>query len=97
LEALLDHLLVTPPSHFTPRKVRDFVFGFTWLCGGNNYQKNTLNLKASQGENCLPKMPLFSGQNRYFVFELLHSEEKGQKHHYRKELSGFGAHAPPFA
>jgi hypothetical protein len=31
LEVSHDHLLVTPPSHFTPQKVRDFVVGFTSL------------------------------------------------------------------
>jgi hypothetical protein len=31
LEASLDHLLVTPPSHFTPQKVRGFVDGLTGL------------------------------------------------------------------
>jgi putative hemolysin len=33
LEASHDHLLVPPPSHFTARKVRGFVVGFTWLRG----------------------------------------------------------------
>jgi hypothetical protein len=29
MEASYCHLLVTPPSHFTPQKVRGFVVGFT--------------------------------------------------------------------
>jgi hypothetical protein len=33
LEASLDHLLVTPPSHFTPQKARGFVVGLTGLRG----------------------------------------------------------------
>jgi hypothetical protein len=52
LQASLDHLQITPPSHFTPRKVKGFVVGFTWLREGNNSQNNTLNLMGSQEENC---------------------------------------------
>jgi hypothetical protein len=33
LEVSLDHLWATPPSHFTPQKVRGFVVGFTGLRG----------------------------------------------------------------
>jgi hypothetical protein len=34
LEASQDHLLVTPPSHFTPQKVRGFVVKFIKLQEG---------------------------------------------------------------
>jgi hypothetical protein len=33
LEVSPDHLLITPPSHFAPRKVRGLVVGFTWQRG----------------------------------------------------------------
>ena len=33
LEALHDHLLVTPPSHFSPQKGKGFVVGFIWVRG----------------------------------------------------------------
>ena len=33
LEASLDHLWITPPSHFTLQKVRGFVDGLTGLWG----------------------------------------------------------------
>jgi hypothetical protein len=41
--------------------------------------KNTLNLKGGQGENCLPQLSPFFGQNCSFRFEVSHSEGKYQK------------------
>ena len=77
LEASLDHLLVTPPSHFTPQKAEGFVVGLITYRGNNYpYPENTLNLMGSQGENCLLKLLYFSGQNCGFRFELLYSEGK---------------------
>jgi len=36
MEASLDHLLVKPPSHFAPQKVKGFVIGELTM-GGNNF------------------------------------------------------------
>ena len=51
-------------------------------------QKNTLIVHGSQAKNCLPKMPLFSGQSWWFPSEVVYSGGKFQKRHYRKESSG---------
>ena len=42
---------------------------------------------GSQGEIFLPKLLYFPGQNCGFRFELLYSERKGQKQHFRKYSS----------
>jgi hypothetical protein len=38
-EVSLQHLLATPPSHFTPQKVRGLVEGFTGLRDGKQPAK----------------------------------------------------------
>jgi hypothetical protein len=49
------------PSHDFPPKVRVGLFGQLGY-EGKRLLKNTLNLLGSQDENCLCKMPLFSGK-----------------------------------
>ena len=48
LEASLDQLWITPPSHFSFQKVKGFVEGFTWLREKNKQLKNTLMHKRNQ-------------------------------------------------
>jgi hypothetical protein len=85
LEASLDHLLATPPSHFIPQKVRGFVVGLIGNERGKLLLRNTLNLRMSQEENCLPNLSFFPGQHCGFRFEQLYPERKGQKRQYRKD------------
>jgi hypothetical protein len=53
LEASLSHFLVTPPSHFTPQKVKGFVVGFTWLRRRTITSKILLSSWAVKGKNVL--------------------------------------------
>jgi hypothetical protein len=42
LEVSLDHLLISPPSHFTLQKVRGLVVGFAWFRRGKQLSKKIL-------------------------------------------------------
>ena len=59
LEASHDHLLVTPPSHFTLQKAKGQVNGFTRLRRNGDWLKGTLMRMNSQEENCLLQLLLF--------------------------------------
>jgi hypothetical protein len=60
LEASLDHLWVTPPSHFTPQKVRGFVVGFTWQRERKTIIKKILLISRSvKGKISSPNCSIF--------------------------------------
>jgi hypothetical protein len=61
LEASHDHLLVTPPSHFTPQKVRDLNIGFTGPCRRKTVNKILLSSWVVK-EKIASRQSPFSGQ-----------------------------------
>jgi hypothetical protein len=78
LEVSLDHLLITPPSHFRLQKVGGFVVGFPWLQAELQAAKKYSFAPSQSRGNCLTKLIYFSGQNRGFRFVLFYSEGKGK-------------------
>jgi len=60
LEVSHDHLLVTPPSHFTPQKVSGFVDGLTGLRNGTiTFPKILLISGTVKGEIASVRCPYF--------------------------------------
>ncbi len=60
LEASLDYFWVSPPSHLTPQKMKDYTISF---CERRNVNatvpQNALTIMSSQEENCLPEFRSF--------------------------------------
>jgi hypothetical protein len=63
LEASLDHVWTTPPSHFTPQKVRGFVDGLTGLRNGTiTLPKILLISRVVKGKIAFKNSPGFQAQ-----------------------------------
>jgi hypothetical protein len=86
LEASHDHLWVTPPSHFTPQKVKGFVVGFTWQRERKTIIKKILLISRSvKGKFASPNCSIFPAKIadfglKYCILKRMLKNKEGSIH-----------------